>query len=258
MTQRALEIERRQQQQAEEEASAIRRREEERAEQLATQIRVRYEEKLKAAAHDHEAKLKASRVGKVVEEQPERLKAPSEVEVFDKEIEVAPGVSFAAVKLSNPRKGRMGWPLLIVMTFSMCSQNASAQPGSQSQYSLAPEVLRPWIYMSLYLTPLTIQATKVHPVSNVRGPPKLSQHLISGKKKLREVEKEIWRLTELRHPNLIRVYSAKLESCSSHPSGGDGMRLAILLEQAPPTTLRDVLQYCSDLKPDRARVSFVF
>ncbi len=72
-----------------------------------------------------------------------------------------------------------------------------------------------------------------------------------GKKKLRQLESEITRLTALRHANLLSVYAVKL---TMPHSGGAPPQLAILMEQRPAVSLKDVLEDCEALREDRASV----
>ncbi|KAI0066910.1 Serine/threonine-protein kinase [Artomyces pyxidatus] len=67
-----------------------------------------------------------------------------------------------------------------------------------------------------------------------------------GRKKLKQVELEIKRLTTLRHVNLVSVYAVRLSQSGGAP------RLAILMEQTAAFTLQDLLEECEALREDRA------
>jgi translation initiation factor 2-alpha kinase 4 len=76
----------------------------------------------------------------------------------------------------------------------------------------------------------------------------------AGRKKLKQVEAEIQRLTAVHHPNLTSVFAVKLtQPNSSRPS-----QLMVLSEQAPVLTLQDVLEDCDSLRAERASVRVVF
>ncbi|KAJ3727200.1 kinase-like domain-containing protein [Lentinula guzmanii] len=69
-----------------------------------------------------------------------------------------------------------------------------------------------------------------------------------GRKKLKQLEIEIQRLTTIQHSNVVRTLAVKLYiPNSSLPS-----RLCILSEQPPALTLQDVLQDCDSIREDRA------
>jgi len=70
----------------------------------------------------------------------------------------------------------------------------------------------------------------------------------TGRKKLKQVEAEIQRLTTVRHQNLISVFAVKLNI--PHSSGPP--QLMVLSEQGPALTLHDVLQDCDSLREERA------
>jgi len=98
-----------------------------------------------------------------------------------------------------------------------------------------------------------------------------------GRKKLKQVEAEIQRLTSIRHPNHTSVFAVKLTGAgptypvpmtlSSSPSrnlvdmntnghghGRGPPQLMVLSEQAPALSLHDVLEDCDSLREDRAKV----
>uniref|UniRef100_A0A0W0FQ29 non-specific serine/threonine protein kinase n=1 Tax=Moniliophthora roreri TaxID=221103 RepID=A0A0W0FQ29_MONRR len=68
-----------------------------------------------------------------------------------------------------------------------------------------------------------------------------------GKKKLKQVESEIRRVTSIRHENVVRVLAVKLNTSKS----GNSSQLFILCEQAPAITLQDLLADCDCLREDR-------
>ena len=70
----------------------------------------------------------------------------------------------------------------------------------------------------------------------------------TGRKKLKQVESEIQRLTTVRHQNLISVFAVKLNIPHSHGPP----QLMVLSEQSPALTLHDVLQDCDSLREERA------
>lgn len=73
----------------------------------------------------------------------------------------------------------------------------------------------------------------------------------SGRKKIKQVESEIQRLTAIRHQNLISVFAVKLNL--PHSSGPP--QLVVLSEQVPALTLHDMLEDCNALREERAVVS---
>lgn len=75
----------------------------------------------------------------------------------------------------------------------------------------------------------------------------------SGRKKLKQVEAEIQRLTAVRHPNHTSVFAVKL----TQPNSSGPSQLMVLSEQAPALTLQDVLEDCDSLREERASVSIV-
>ncbi|KAF8148631.1 kinase-like domain-containing protein [Crassisporium funariophilum] len=68
-----------------------------------------------------------------------------------------------------------------------------------------------------------------------------------GRKKLKQVEQEIQKLTTLRHPKLLSVYAVKL----SMPHSSGPPQLMVLTEQPPALSLHDVLEDCDALREDR-------
>ncbi|KAK2467467.1 hypothetical protein APHAL10511_000322 [Amanita phalloides] len=74
-----------------------------------------------------------------------------------------------------------------------------------------------------------------------------------GRKKIKQVEREIQRLASIRHPNLLSVLAVKLNLPHSHlHSSGGPPQLMVLSEQAPPLTLHDVLEDGEPLREGRA------
>ncbi|KAF5376991.1 hypothetical protein D9615_007308 [Tricholomella constricta] len=69
-----------------------------------------------------------------------------------------------------------------------------------------------------------------------------------GRKKLKQVESEIQRLTTIQHPNHTSVFAVKL----TQPHSSGPSQLMVLSEQAPPLTLQDVLEDTQFLREDRA------
>ncbi|KAG6888788.1 hypothetical protein C0992_007518 [Termitomyces sp. T32_za158] len=68
-----------------------------------------------------------------------------------------------------------------------------------------------------------------------------------GRKKLKQVEAEIQRLTTIRHPNHTIVFAVKL----TQPHSSGPLQLIVLSEQAPPLTLHDVLEDTPSLREER-------
>ncbi|KZT06721.1 Serine/threonine-protein kinase [Laetiporus sulphureus 93-53] len=69
-----------------------------------------------------------------------------------------------------------------------------------------------------------------------------------GRKKLKQLESEIQRLTVLRHRNLLAVIAVKL----TKPNSSVSPRLLLLSEQRPAVTMHDVLEDCDWMREDRA------
>ncbi|KAF8626502.1 hypothetical protein AX14_011471 [Amanita brunnescens Koide BX004] len=72
-----------------------------------------------------------------------------------------------------------------------------------------------------------------------------------GRKKIKQVEAEIQRLTAIRHQNLVSVFAVKLNM--PHSSGPP--QLVVLSEQPPALSLHDLLEDCDSLREERAAVS---
>ena len=75
-----------------------------------------------------------------------------------------------------------------------------------------------------------------------------------GRKKLKQVEQEIQRLSTVRHPKLLSVYAVKLHI--PHSSGPP--QLMVLSEQLPALTLHDLLEDSECLREDRVSVCMFF
>lgn len=73
-----------------------------------------------------------------------------------------------------------------------------------------------------------------------------------GRKKLKQLESEIQRLTSIRHENLLSLVAVKL----SVPHSNENPRLCILTEQRPTHILHDVLEDCDSLREERASVCY--
>ncbi|KAK7057453.1 kinase-like domain-containing protein [Favolaschia claudopus] len=123
---------------------------------------------------------------------------------------VVDGVSFHAVKIFHPQPERLG----------MCY---TAEPICDDVNTSLPLQL----YVVTFVSPYYIST--------------------QGKKKLKQVEAEIRRLSAVSHPNLLRVFAVKL----SFPHSGSP-NLVVLHESVPASTLKDVLEDCDCLKESRA------
>lgn len=95
-----------------------------------------------------------------------------------------------------------------------------------------------------HITPLH----KVCPLFIVHRPSPF--YTLLGKKKLKQVETEILRLTKVRHPNIVSVFAVKLH----FPQSTSLPKLSVLYEKSPALTLHDVLEDCDSLKEDRVIV----
>ena len=71
-----------------------------------------------------------------------------------------------------------------------------------------------------------------------------------GRKKLKQVEQEIQKLSTVRHPKLITVFAVKLHI----PHSNGPPQLMVLSEQLPALTLHDVLEDSEFLREDRVSV----
>ncbi|RDB27411.1 eIF-2-alpha kinase GCN2 [Hypsizygus marmoreus] len=131
-------------------------------------------------------------------------------ESFTHEIEIN-GVSFNTVRLFHPRQESLG---TVYMADPICDDINTTLP-------LELYVVN--FYSHYYTT---------------------SQ----GRKKLKQVESEIQRLTTIRHANHTSVFAVKL----TQPHSSGPSQLMVLSEQPPPLTLQDVLEDCEFLREDRA------
>lgn len=118
-----------------------------------------------------------------------------------------------------------------------------AEPGSEHGHATVPLEL-----LSITLSPHTIQLPRVSKYIPILILPSLIVE--SGRKKLKQLESEIQRLTRIRHPNLLAVLAVKLTT----PKSNDSPHLLVLTEQRPAVTLQDVLEDCDWLREDRASV----
>jgi translation initiation factor 2-alpha kinase 4 len=118
-----------------------------------------------------------------------------------------------------------------------------AEPVCDDIHASLPLELYVTVFNSEYYT--TSQGT--YPAAS----PPYSANLEVGKKKLKQIESEISKLVNVRHPNLLCTFAVKLFTPHS-----DYPRLVILSEERPPLRLRDVLEDCDTLKEDRAAVCF--
>ena len=156
-------------------------------------------------------------------------------EVFGHEMEIN-GVRFNAVKLFHPRSGNF-FSLSPSLFFSL---NHSTQAGLGIVYTADPIVDEIVSTSPLELYVVTFE----------------SQYYTTtqGRKKLKQVEQEIQKLTTVRHPKLITVFAVKLYM--PHSSGPP--QLMVLSEQLPTLTLHDVLEDSEFLKEDRVSVCVFF
>lgn len=90
------------------------------------------------------------------------------------------------------------------------------------------------------------------PTQTLDSPSIISHFCPAGRKKLKQAENEIIKLTKIRHVNLLSVYAVKL----AFPIAGSP-RMAILLEQRPSMSLYDVLVDCDALREERATVIII-
>ncbi|KIY47671.1 kinase-like protein [Fistulina hepatica ATCC 64428] len=132
------------------------------------------------------------------------------IETFPQEIEME-GVVFDTVKIFHPRSECLG---TIYMADPVCDD---------MDVTLPLELYSVTFYSSYYST---------------------SQ----GRKKLKQLEMEIQRLTIVRSPNVVRTLAVKLNL----PNSSAPPQLLVLSEQAPPVTLQHVLEDCTSLKEERA------
>lgn len=81
----------------------------------------------------------------------------------------------------------------------------------------------------------------------------LRRHTL-GRKKLKQVESEINRLSQNFHPNLLRVLAVKLTGPHGSSNGPDSSRLVVLSEERPRLSLDEVLDDCDNIKENKAIV----
>ncbi|KAL6299472.1 kinase-like domain-containing protein [Sparassis latifolia] len=202
---------------ASEEERAKKQREEEEAEQeeeRAAQLAQEFDEQIRADAYRQQ--LERERVQKA------RKRATSDATEMPFSVEETPtesfpqpilwqGLQFSVVKLFHSRQECLGTMY-------------QADPVCEDEHETVPlELLSIAFVSSYYSTP-------------------------QGRKKLKQLESEIQRLTSLRHQNLLAVLAVKLTT----PTSNGSPRLIILTEQRPPVTLQDVLEDCDWLREDRA------
>ena len=162
----------------------------------------------------------------------EDFQVPSEA--FGHEMEIN-GVRFNAVKLFYPRSGKSTSSLFFPYLIRSSPQAGlgivyTADPIVDDIVSISPLELYVVTFESQYYT--TTQ----------------------GRKKLKQVEEEIQRLSTVRHPKVISVYAVKLYI--PHSSGPP--QLMVLSEQLPALTLHDVLEDSESLREDRVSACFHF
>lgn len=78
--------------------------------------------------------------------------------------------------------------------------------------------------------------------------------IYSGRKKLKQVEAEINRLSGIVHPNLLRVLAVKLSMPHTDGNNHDSGRLVVLSEERPRLSLEDVLEDSDSLREGKAKV----
>ena len=209
-------------------------REEERAnkaaQELDEQIQADAMRQLMAKEQQFKARKRANSESTEVPFMGEDLRVPTEV--FGHEMEVN-GAQFNAVKLFHPRSGKFSLfffflPLLFINSFSQAGLGIvyTADPIVDEIVSMSPLELYVVTFESQYYT--TTQ----------------------GRKKLKQVEQEIQRLSTVQHPKLLTVYAVKL----SIPHSSGPPQLMVLSEQLPALTLHDVLEDSECLREDRVSV----
>lgn len=75
-----------------------------------------------------------------------------------------------------------------------------------------------------------------------------------GRKKLKQAEAEINRLSNVVHPNLLRVLAVKLSMPHGDGNSPDSGKLVVLSEERPRLSLEDVLEDSESLREGRAKV----
>ncbi|KAF9457367.1 kinase-like domain-containing protein [Collybia nuda] len=184
-------------------------REQERAAKLAMEREEQFKEEAMRQLLAREQQYKArKRANSEATEMP--ISGDTMTETFAQEVNIN-GVSFNTVKLFHPRPESLGTVYL-------------ADPICDDVNTTLPLELFVVTFQSHYYT--TTQ----------------------GRKKLKQVEAEIQRLTAVRHPNHTSVFAVKL----TQPNSSGPSQLMVLSEQAPALTLQDVLEDCDSLREERA------
>ncbi|EGN94241.1 hypothetical protein SERLA73DRAFT_126224 [Serpula lacrymans var. lacrymans S7.3] len=185
-------------------------RESERAAQLAEQLH----EQIQADAQRHliakEMQYKAARQRALSDATEVPPAGDTPTESFNEEIEFK-GVKFNTVKMFHPRRECLGTTYL-------------ADPLCDDVQATLPLEVHSIVFQTEYY--ISTQ----------------------GKKKLKQLEAEIQRLTNIRHPNLLSIFAVKL---TMHHTNAPP-RLIVLSEQRPALTLQDVLEDCECLREERA------
>lgn len=207
-------------QREEEEAEAAMEREARRAEELEEQIRADVERQLEQRSRGR-ALSDATEVPAI-----EDLIDTTPTETFPEEIHWC-GVNFSTVRLYNPQKGtfldRKVFFILSVSTESIGITWHAEPVADDAQISLQLDLLSIVFESRHYST----------------------SH---GRKKLKQLESELQRLSALRHNHLVTILAVKL--VTPHSSGPP--RLSILCEGRPRVTLDDVLEDTDCLREERA------
>ncbi|KAJ7101250.1 kinase-like domain-containing protein [Mycena belliarum] len=192
----------------EKEAAAV-EEENERAAKLAQELEAAVKADAQRQLQAKEQQYKArKRANSEATEMPLEVDMPTES--FSEEV-VVDGVRFHAVKIFHPRAERLG-------------TSYAADPVCDDVHASLPLQLYVITFASHYY--ITTQ----------------------GKKKLKQVEAEIRRLSTIYHPNLLRLFAVKM----TFPQTSGSPRLVVLYEAPPGSSLRDVLEDCDSIKETRA------
>ncbi|TFY68401.1 hypothetical protein EVJ58_g1031 [Rhodofomes roseus] len=199
---------------------AKRQREEEQAEQeeeRINQLALEFEEQIKADAYrqqlERERVLQQSRKRAMSDAtQVPSTEDPTPTESFAQAIEWQ-GVRFSKVKLFHPRQECLG---TMYQADPVCEDD-------NDKKTLPLELLSITFHAQYYTT-------------------------TQGRKKLKQLETEIQRLTTVRHANVLSTLAVTLIT----PTSSGSPRLIILTEQRPAVTLKDVLEDCDWLREERA------
>ncbi|KAL4251194.1 non-specific serine/threonine protein kinase [Abortiporus biennis] len=210
MTQRAIAEEQAKKQREEAEAEEEQERAVQRAEELQEQIRADVERQQLERERFQKARKRAMSDATEVPPSEELLES-TPTETFSPPL-LWEGVEFNTVKLFHPKKEFLG-----------------------TVWQAEPLVEENSVPFSLELLNIAFEA-RYYSTSQ-------------GRKKLRQMESEIQRLTHIRHINVLAVLAVKL--VIPHSSGPP--RLVILCEARPSVTLQDVLEDCDCLREDRAQ-----